>query len=187
MLLAFIPLMALTAICICWKLGTPIIFSQVRPGLLGRPFRMFKFRTLTCERDSEGTLLPDELRLTQFGNVLRSTSLDELPELWNVLKGDMSLVGPRPLLLEYLEHYTPHQARRHEVRPGITGWAQINGRNAISWDQKLALDVWYVDNHSFRLDLFILWKSIWKVLSRDGINHKDRVSMPRFDDYMKAK
>lgn len=186
-LILAIPVLVPIALMIRWKLGSPVIFSQVRPGLHAQPFRMFKFRTMTNQRDASGELLPNEQRMTRFGSFLRSTSLDELPELWNVLRGEMSLVGSRPLLVEYLDYYTPQQQRRHEVRPGITGWAQVNGRNAISWDQKLDLDVWYVDNQSFRLDLYILWRTVWKVIRRDGIQHEGSVSMPRFDDYMKVK
>jgi lipopolysaccharide/colanic/teichoic acid biosynthesis glycosyltransferase len=162
------------------KLGSPVLFSQVRPGLRAQPFRMIKFRTMTDARGLDGELLPDAVRLTPFGRFLRSTSLDELPELWNVLKGDMSLVGPRPLLMEYLPLYTADQARRHEVRPGITGWAQINGRNALGWDEKFALDVWYVDHHTFLLDLKILWLTVKKVLLRDGISAQGEATMPRF-------
>lgn len=162
------------------KLGTPILFRQVRPGLGGRPFQMMKFRTMTEQRDPNGDLLPDVERLTQFGRIMRSTSLDELPELLNVLKGDMSLVGPRPLLTDYLPLYNPEQARRHEVRPGITGWAQVNGRNALSWDEKFALDVWYVEHQCFWLDIWILAKTVWLVIRRDGIRPLDREIMPRF-------
>lgn len=162
------------------KLGSPVFFTQVRPGLNGKPFRMVKFRTMTDERGHDGELLPDAQRLTPFGRFLRASSLDELPELWNVLKGEMSLVGPRPLLMEYLPLYTPEQARRHEVRPGITGWAQVNGRNAISWEDKFALDVWYVDNRSMWLDTKILWLTVRKVLVRDGINAAGEATMPRF-------
>lgn len=162
------------------KLGNPVFFRQVRPGIWQEPFELVKFRTMTNERDRLGQLLPDSERLTSFGLFLRTTSLDELPELWNVLKGEMSLVGPRPLLMEYLPLYTPEQARRHEVRPGITGWAQVNGRNAISWEQKFTLDVWYVDNRSIWLDLKILWLTARKVLMRDGINAADDVTMPKY-------
>jgi lipopolysaccharide/colanic/teichoic acid biosynthesis glycosyltransferase len=162
------------------KLGSPVFFTQVRPGLHGRPFKMVKFRTMTDERGPDGQLLPDAVRLTPFGRWLRATSLDELPEFWNVLKGDMSLVGPRPLLLEYLPLYTPEQARRHDSRPGITGWAQINGRNAISWEDKFKLDVWYVDNRSLWLDIKILWLTVKKVLVRDGISAAGEATMPRF-------
>jgi len=162
------------------ELGSPVFFCQMRPGLHGRPFRMIKFRTMTDARGSDGRLLPDADRLTAFGRFLRASSLDELPELWNVLKGDMSLVGPRPLLVEYLPLYSRVQARRHDVRPGITGWAQVNGRNALSWDRKLELDVWYVDNRSLWLDFRILWLTLRKVLARDGINAPGEATMPRF-------
>lgn len=162
------------------KLGSPVFFSQVRPGLHGKPFRMVKFRTMTDARDTSGSLLPDAQRLTSFGRFLRASSLDELPELWNVLRGEMSLVGPRPLLMEYLPLYSPEQARRHEVRPGITGWAQVNGRNAISWEDKFKLDVWYVDNSSLLLDIKILWLTVKKVLVRDGISAAGEATMPKF-------
>ena len=162
------------------KLGSPIFFRQVRPGLHGQPFEMIKFRTMTDARGPDGAWLPDAERLTPFGRWLRATSLDELPELWNVLKGDMSLVGPRPLLMEYLPLYTPEQARRHEVRPGITGWAQVNGRNAISWEDKFKLDVWYVDNRSLWLDIKILWLTVKKVWRRDGISAAGEATMPKF-------
>lgn len=161
-------------------LGSPIIFSQVRPGHNSKLFKMYKFRSMTDERDSEGKLLPDAQRLTRFGLFLRKSSLDELPGLLNVLKGEMSLVGPRPLLVEYLPLYSTEQARRHEVRPGITGWAQINGRNAISWEDKFKLDTWYVDNQSFWLDIRILLLTIRKVLIRDGINAAGDATMPMF-------
>lgn len=174
------PIFLLLAVMVRVKLGSPIMFAQVRPGLGGRPFRMMKFRTMTNARGADGQLLPDAERLTSFGRFLRSTSLDELPELWNVLKGDMSLVGPRPLLLEYLPLYTPEQALRHEVRPGITGWAQINGRNALSWEEKFALDVWYVDNQSFWLDVKILFLTVMKVFQREGISADGVATMPRF-------
>jgi lipopolysaccharide/colanic/teichoic acid biosynthesis glycosyltransferase len=162
------------------RLGSPIFFIQQRPGLQGRPFSMLKFRTMTDEKGSDGQLLPDAVRLTSFGRFLRASSLDELPELWNVLKGDMSLVGPRPLLMEYLPLYTPEQARRHEVRPGITGWAQINGRNAISWEHRFSLDVWYVKNRPLALDLKILWLTVKKVFMREGINAAGEATMTRF-------
>ncbi|HZW12871.1 MAG TPA: sugar transferase [Noviherbaspirillum sp.] len=162
------------------KLGSPVFFRQTRPGLNGRPFQMIKFRTMTDERGTDGRLLPDAKRLTDFGRFLRVTSLDELPELWNVFKGDMSLVGPRPLLMEYLPLYTPEQARRHEVRPGITGWAQINGRNALSWEEKFKFDVWYVDNRSVWLDIKILLLTVRKVLARDGISAPGEATMPVF-------
>ena len=176
--------LALPLLILVWlvrsKLGSPVFFRQVRPGLHGKPFEMVKFRTMTSERGPDCRLLPDAVRLTPFGRFLRATSLDELPELWNVLKGDMSLVGPRPLLMEYLPLYTPEQARRHEVRPGITGWAQVNGRNAISWDDKFKLDVWYVDNRSLWLDIEILWLTVKKVLVRDGISAAGEATMHRF-------
>ena len=162
------------------KIGTPIFFKQLRPGINGKEFTMVKFRTMTDLYDTEGCLLPDEERVTKFGQFLRSTSLDELPSLWNVLKGDMNLVGPRPLLVEYLSLYTDKQARRHEVKPGVTGWAQVNGRNAISWDEKFDLDVWYVDNQSVWLDIKILWLTVKKVIMRDGISAQDDVTMPVF-------
>jgi len=170
----------LIALLILIKLGAPIFFKQSRPGLNGEIFNMVKFRTMTNECDKDGNLLSDEIRLTKFGQFLRSTSLDELPGLWSVLKGDMSLVGPRPLLVEYLPLYSKKQARRHEVKPGITGWAQVNGRNAISWDKKFDLDVWYVDNQSFWLDVKILWSTIKKVIIRDGISQNNHVSMDKF-------
>ena len=162
------------------KLGSPVFFAQVRPGMHGKPFKMVKFRSMTSERGTDGELLPDAERLTPFGRFLRSTSLDELPELWNVLKGDISLVGPRPLLMEYLPLYSPEQARRHEVRPGITGWAQVNGRNAISWEDKFKLDVWYVDHCSLWLDIKILWLTVKKVLVREGISAAGEATMGKF-------
>lgn len=174
-----LPLLFL-ALFVLVKLGRPIFFRQIRPGLCGVPFRMVKFRTMTSETGAEGQPLPDAVRLTPFGRLLRVTSLDELPELWNVLKGDMSLVGPRPLLMEYLPLYDSEQARRHEVRPGITGWAQVNGRNAISWEDKFKLDVWYVDNRSFWLDIKILWMTVKKVLVRDGISAEGEATMSKF-------
>jgi lipopolysaccharide/colanic/teichoic acid biosynthesis glycosyltransferase len=176
--------LALPLLVLWWlirrKLGSPVLFRQVRPGLDGQLFTMVKFRTMTDERGSDGALLPDAQRLTSFGRFLRASSLDELPELWNVLRGDMSLVGPRPLLVEYLPLYNPEQARRHEVRPGITGWAQVNGRNAISWEDKFALDVWYVDNLSLWLDMKILWMTVRKVLMRDGISAVGDATMSKF-------
>jgi len=162
------------------KLGPPVFFTQTRPGLHGQPFQMIKFRTMTNARADNGTLLPDCERLTCFGRYLRSTSLDELPELLNVLKGEMSLVGPRPLLMDYLPLYSPEQARRHEVKPGITGWAQVNGRNAISWEDKFQLDVWYVDHQSFWLDLKILFLTVKRVFQRSGISAYGEMTMPRF-------
>jgi lipopolysaccharide/colanic/teichoic acid biosynthesis glycosyltransferase len=179
-LLLLSPIILLLLLLIRLLLGSPVLFVQIRPGKHSNPFKMFKLRTMTEARDVDGNLLPDAERLPPFGRFLRSTSLDELPELWNVLKGDMSLVGPRPLLMEYLPLYTAEQARRHDVRPGITGWAQINGRNAISWNEKFKLDVWYVDNRSFWLDLTILFLTIKKVLMREGISAADEVTMPKF-------
>lgn len=172
--------MAVLAGLVAIRLGRPVFFRQTRIGKDGRAFEMVKFRSMTDARDSIGALLPDAERLTPFGSLLRRTSLDELPELWNVLRGDMSLVGPRPLLPEYLPLYSTHQARRHEVRPGVTGWAQINGRNAISWETRLDLDVWYVDNRSTRLDFEILWKTLSKVVRRDGISAEGEATMSRF-------
>ena len=179
LLLLALPLLALTWL-VRRKLGRPAFFRQVRPGLQGQPFEMVKFRTMTDARGPDGELLPDAVRLTPFGRFLRATSLDELPELWNVLKGDMSLVGPRPLLMEYLPLYSPEQARRHEVRPGITGWAQVNGRNAIGWEDKFTLDVWYVDHRSLWLDIKILWLTVKKVLVREGISADGEATMGRF-------
>ena len=186
-LLLLSPVMLCTAILVRKRLGSPVLFSQVRPGLGGKPFRMLKFRTMTDARDLDGQLLPDRDRLTSFGRFLRGTSLDELPELLNVLKGDMSLVGPRPLLMEYLPLYSAEQARRHDAKPGITGWAQINGRNAISWEQKFALDVWYVDHQSVWLDLRILALTVWKVVRREGISAANDATMPRFEGNSRTK
>ena len=181
LLLPFIFLMCLTIVFfVKIKIGSPVLFTQPRPGLNGSIFNMIKFRTMTNERDLDGDLLPDSVRLTKFGKFLRSTSLDELPGLWNVIKGDMSLVGPRPLLVEYLPLYDNRQARRHEVLPGITGWAQVNGRNAISWDEKFDLDVWYVDNQSIWLDVKILWLTVKKVIMRDGINQDGQATAEYF-------
>jgi sugar transferase EpsL len=179
-LIVCLPLLGCIAILVYLKLGSPIFFRQIRPGLNGNSFSIVKFRTMLDSRDHSNNLLPNEKRLTPFGLRLRSTSLDELPELFNVLKGDMSFVGPRPLLMEYLDKYTPRQKRRHEVKPGITGWAQVNGRNAITWDQKFEYDVWYVENHSFFLDIRILLLTLWKVLTRQGISPKDKVIVDRF-------
>lgn len=174
------PLILCIAAAVRIVLGKPVLFTQVRPGRWGKPFTVIKFRTMRNACDHNGEALPDEHRVTRFGMFLRSSSLDELPELWNVLTGEMSLVGPRPLLMEYLPLYSPHQARRHDVRPGMTGWAQINGRNAITWNEKFDLDVWYVDNQSFLLDLKILMMTIVKVFRRDGITAADNVTMPKF-------
>jgi sugar transferase EpsL len=179
-LLCIWPLLLVLALLTRIKHGVPVFFCQERPGLHGRPFMMYKFRTMTVERDSHGNLLPDDQRLTGLGRFLRSTSLDELPELINVLRGDMSLVGPRPLLVQYLDRYTPEQMRRHDVRPGITGWAQINGRNAIGWDEKFKLDVWYVENQSLCLDLKIIGLTLLKVFKREGINQPGQATMEEF-------
>ena len=179
-LLVLAPVLLLLMPLVRFKLGSPIFFVQIRPGQHGRPFTMYKFRTMTDERGADGNLLADEQRLTVFGKFMRSTSLDELPELINVVKGDMSLVGPRPLLMEYLPLYSPEQGRRHEVRPGITGWAQVNGRNAISWDDKFKLDVWYIEHHTLWLDVKILWMTVSKVFKREGISQDGHVTMPFF-------
>ena len=180
-LLLLVPVIILVAALVRLKLGSAIFFKQARPGLNGEIFNMYKFRTMTVECDKNGVLLSDKDRLTKFGKFLRSTSLDELPGLWCVVKGDMSLVGPRPLLVEYLPLYSKKQSRRHEVRPGITGWAQVNGRNTISWNEKFDLDVWYVDNRSVWLDIKILWLTVKKVISRDGVSPEGIDIMPRFD------
>jgi lipopolysaccharide/colanic/teichoic acid biosynthesis glycosyltransferase len=179
-LLVLSPVLLGVAYMVRKNLGSPVLFRQVRPGMHGKPFEMIKFRTMLDAVDAQGNVLPDDVRLTSFGRFLRSTSLDELPELWNVLKGDMSLVGPRPLLMEYLPLYSPEQARRHEARPGVTGWAQINGRNAISWEDKFRLDVWYVDNQSLWLDIRIIFLTIKKVVVRDGISAEGEATMSKF-------
>ncbi len=179
-LVFFSPVIAIVAWKVRRNLGCPVLFRQVRPGKAGKPFQMVKFRTMRDATDLNGNPLPDSERLTIFGNWLRSTSLDELPELWNVLKGDMSLVGPRPLLMEYLPLYSGEQFRRHEIRPGVTGWAQVNGRNALSWEDRFKLDVWYVDNHSIWLDFKIIALTIKKVLRRDGISADGEVTMSKF-------
>ncbi|MFH5186058.1 sugar transferase [Paenibacillus sp. TAB 01] len=180
LLLSLSVVIVVVALLVKYKLGSPVVFRQLRPGLNGKPFELYKFRTMTDAVDREGNLLPDSVRLTAFGRFLRKYSLDELLQLLNVLKGDLSLVGPRPLLMEYLPLYTAEQARRHQVRPGITGWAQINGRNEISWDEKFKLDLWYVDNRSFLLDLKILAMTFRKVLKSEGISHANHVTMERF-------
>ena len=174
------PLMILIAVIIRLTMGKPIFFRQIRPGFHGKPFTIYKFRTMLNAYGKNGNLLPDKERLTRFGKFLRSTSLDELPELFNILKGEMSIVGPRPLLMQYLERYSPEQARRNEVRPGLTGWAQINGRNAITWEEKFRLDVWYVNNQSFRLDMKIIFMTILKVLKREGISQRGQATMEEF-------
>ena len=174
------PVLAITAHKVKKELGSPVLFRQTRPGLHGKPFEMIKFRTMKDATDKEGNALPDSERLTEFGKKLRASSLDELPELWNVLKGDMSLVGPRPLLMEYLPLYSAEQAKRHNVRPGVTGYAQVNGRNSLSWEDKFKLDTWYVEHQSFLLDLKILLKTVKKVIIKDGINQSEEVTMTRF-------
>lgn len=179
-LVVLAPVLGVVAGLVRAKLGSPVLFSQTRPGLHGRPFTMHKFRTMTDARGPDGALLPDAERLTDFGRFLRASSLDELPELWDVLRGEMSLVGPRPLLMQYLDRYTPEQARRHEVRPGITGLAQVSGRNALSWDDKFALDVAYVERASLRLDLWILWQTVARVFRREGISAAGQATMPEF-------
>jgi len=179
-IILLLPIYGIISFLVLISLGVPIFFQQKRPGINGQPFQIYKFRTMTDARDEQGNLLPDAERLTPFGQFLRRTSLDELPELWNVLKGDMSLVGPRPLLMQYLDRYTPEQARRHEVKPGITGWAQIHGRNALTWEEKFKLDVWYVDHMSFWLDIKILIITLWKILKREGINQPGQATMEEF-------
>ena len=179
-LIVLSPFLIVVGGALCIANGLPILFRQSRPGKSARQFTLVKFRTMSAGRDSAGNLLPDSQRLTSLGKFLRSTSLDELPQLWNVLRGDLSLVGPRPLLMDYLSRYSPEQARRHEVMPGITGWAQVNGRNAITWDEKFALDVWYVDNWSLWLDLKILWLTLAKVFRREGISRAGHATMPEF-------
>ena len=179
-LLAFLPLLFVLALCVRCFIGSPVLFRQERPGLDGKPFTLLKFRTMTEARAPNGDLLPDGERLTPFGNWLRSTSLDEIPELWNIVKGDMSFVGPRPLLLEYLPLYSPEQARRQSVRPGLTGWAQVNGRNRLSWEEKFTFDVWYVDHRTFILDLKILCLTVVQMLRGHGINAEGNPTMPRF-------
>ncbi|ASP31643.1 hypothetical protein CHH26_06745 [Qipengyuania flava] len=180
LIILFLPLFIVIAYLVHQKLGSPVIFTQVRPGKNEKPFTMLKFRTMRDLRDSNGNLLADDLRLNRFGRILRSTSLDELPGLFNVVKGQMSLVGPRPLLMDYLSLYTPRQARRHEIRPGLTGLAQVHGRNSISWRRKFALDVWYIDNHNTCLDLWILCLTILKVVRRESVSSQGSATMPKF-------
>jgi len=180
LLIATLPLLLLVALLVRGALGNPVLFRQQRPGLNEKPFMLYKFRTMSEQHDAQGVLMPDALRLTRLGRLLRRCSLDELPQLFNVLKGDMSLVGPRPLLMEYLPLYTREQARRHTVRPGITGWAQVNGRNAVAWQERFRCDVWYVDHASFRLDLKILWLTLLRVLRSDGINEAGAATMSKF-------
>jgi len=179
-LLILSPIIGVTALLIRSKVGSPILFKQQRPGLKAKPFYVYKFRSMTDERNEYGKLLSDDVRLTSFGKMVRKLSLDELPQLWNVLKGDMSFVGPRPLLMEYLPLYNGRQARRHAVRPGITGWAQVNGRNAISWEEKFELDVWYIEKRTFGLDIKILFMTVLKVFKSEGINQDGHVTMPVF-------
>jgi sugar transferase EpsL len=179
-LVIFSPVLLAVTLAIWATMGRPVLFRQIRPGLRGRPFVLFKLRTMRTPKEGERSLDTDALRLTRLGRLLRTTSLDELPELWNVLRGDMSLVGPRPLLMEYLARYTPDQARRHELKPGMTGWAQINGRNAISWEEKFQLDLWYVEHQSFRLDLKIILLTVWLVFRRCDIQSPDHATMPEF-------
>jgi lipopolysaccharide/colanic/teichoic acid biosynthesis glycosyltransferase len=179
-LIGFSPLLLVVAILVRLKLGSPVLFVQERPGHRAKPFRMVKFRTMTDERGSDGELLPDEQRLTSFGKFLRATTLDEFPEMWNVLIGDMSVVGPRPLLMRYVSRYSPFQARRMEVKPGVTGWAQVNGRNSLTWEEKFALDVWYVDHRSFWLDMRIVVMTFFKVFARTGINAGEGKTMEEF-------
>ncbi len=180
LLLVFSPIILVVAIGVRWKLGGPVLFKQQRPGRHAVPFYIYKFRTMTEERDEQGQLLPDDIRLTAFGRFLRRFSLDEMPQLINVLRGELSLVGPRPLLMQYVALYTEEQAKRHDVLPGITGWAQVHGRNALSWEEKFQLDVWYVEHRSFLLDLRILWMTCFKVLRSDGISHASHATMPDF-------
>jgi lipopolysaccharide/colanic/teichoic acid biosynthesis glycosyltransferase len=187
LIILLMPLLFILSVLIFIKFGCPIFFIQIRPGLDANPFKIYKIRTMTNVKDLDGNLLPNEKRITKFGIFLRSTSMDELPELFNVLRGEMSFVGPRPLLVEYLPYFTPEQNKRHLVKPGITGWAQVNGRNALSWPEKLSLDVWYVENQSFFLDIKILLLTIKKVIVRDSINHDGDKFMPRFDEYVKSQ
>jgi sugar transferase EpsL len=185
-ILVFSPVLAIVALLIRLNLGSPVLFRQMRPGFRGRQFTLVKFRTMFNDRDGNGELLPDEQRLTRLGKFLRATSIDELPQLWNVLRGDLSLVGPRPLLMSYLQRYSPAQARRHDVMPGITGWAQVNGRNALSWEEKFELDLWYVDHWSFRLDCQILLLTLMRVMGRNGISHVGHSTMPEFTGTTKS-
>ena len=186
-LILALPVMGVLGILVLISMGRPVLFTQTRPGIHGKPFRIYKFRTMLDLLDSHGNALPDVARLTRIGRLLRSTSLDELPELFNVIKGDMSLVGPRPLLTQYLDRYTPEQMRRHEVKPGLTGWAQVNGRNAITWEERFKLDVWYVDNRSLWLDLKIMAMTVLKVIRREGISEKGRSTMSEFNPLIAGK
>lgn len=180
LLIVLSPLMLIVWVLVAIRLERPAIFRQQRPGLNGKPFEMVKFKTMISAVDEQGNTLPDDQRMTKLGTLLRKSSLDELPELWNVLRGEMSLVGPRPLLMRYLPLYSSDQSRRHDVRPGVTGWAQINGRNAISWDEKFKLDLWYVENQNFLLDIKILFRTVWQVIRRDDISAAEHVTMPEF-------
>jgi sugar transferase EpsL len=175
-----VPLAIVVALVVRFKMGSPVLFRQVRPGYKAKPFTLLKFRTMNSACDEHGNLLPDERRLTQLGKLLRRYSLDEIPQLWNVLKGEMSLVGPRPLLTQYLSRYTPEQARRHEVKPGMTGWAQVNGRNALSWEEKFERDIWYVNKVSLYLDVHIVWMTLWKTMTREGITQNGRATADEF-------
>jgi lipopolysaccharide/colanic/teichoic acid biosynthesis glycosyltransferase len=179
-LVVLMPLLIAIAVLVRFRLGSPVLFRQIRPGRGGQPFVLVKFRTMRDALDANGEPLPDADRLTTLGRILRATSLDELPELYNVLRGEMSLVGPRPLLMEYLPLYTPEQAKRHAVRPGITGWAQVNGRNALSWEDRFAMDVWYVEHHTLLLDLLIIWRTAGKVIRREGVNEQGQATMTKF-------
>ncbi len=183
LLTVLLPLFFFLALTVYTTMGPPVLFRQLRPGYKGKPFLLYKFRTMTDEKDNQGKELPDEARLTGLGKWLRKYSLDELPQLINVVKGELSIVGPRPLLMEYLPLYTPEQARRHHVKPGITGWAQVNGRNALTWEEKFKLDVWYVDNQSFWLDIKTLWMTFLKVIRAEGISHQGNLTMPEFKGY----
>lgn len=180
LLLIFFPLMLLIALAIYLNSGPAVLFRQMRPGYRGRPFKLLKFRTMNAAWNAQGLLLPDAERLTPIGRILRRLSLDELPQLWNVFRGQMSLVGPRPLLMQYMDRYTPEQSRRHEVKPGITGWAQVNGRNNVTWPEKLALDIWYVDHGSLFVDLRILFQTLWRVAKRNDISQQGHATMPEF-------
>jgi len=186
-LLFLSPFMIVAALMVRVILGSPVLYKQVRPGLFGKPFTIYKFRTMTDKKDTHGNLLPDNERMSSLGLYLRAISLDELPELFNVIKGDMSIVGPRPLLMQYLDRYTPEQARRHDVKPGLTGWAQINGRNAVSWEEKFKLDVWYVDNRSLWLDIQIILKTVVKVLKREGVSGEGQATMSEFMGHEKVQ
>nr|WP_326143619.1 sugar transferase [Mammaliicoccus sciuri] len=185
LLITTLPILLITSIAIVTKMGKPVLFKQTRPGKNEKPFQILKFRTMADERDSNGKLLPDDKRMTKTGNFIRKTSIDELPQLINVLKGDLSLVGPRPLLMEYLPLYTDEQKKRHLVKPGITGWAQVNGRNAISWEDKFKLDVWYVENQSFKLDMYILYKTFYNVIKRKDISASNHVTIEPFKGSLK--